>query len=302
MTAPLACFLECLIASNSALISGPEQVKIVSDNCGKLSERARYQVRLSYAGPPVCGRWEESGRSCDAPTRATTNKTSKTIPTRQQPISNTIIHNNNTGCPVVRSCGARNGANTNKTSKTNQTRQQLKEADTIIHNSSINTGSPILPLRRNSLGAGEDRWCSSPHSCKSQHPPRDPTERSKLRWAMALDDLILARDDDSNSSETDSDDDDSTCYDDDDDSSCDDLDDDDSDSDSEDEGYSSDSCEEDGGILASHWFANEATAPHQWTLPPNCILPNIQDMIRKASQDRDFDMNQYLLSAAQPSP
>jgi hypothetical protein len=124
---------------------------------------------------------------------------------------------------------------------------------------------------------------------------------------MALDNMLLSHNDDSTESESE-DDDDSTYYgdgssscnysDSDDDSDSDS--DDDSDSDSDDEGDSSDSFDEDGGKLAAHWTGNEAATPHQWTLPPNCILPNIQAMIRKAGTDKNFDMNQYLLSLAQP--
>jgi hypothetical protein len=263
MNAPLACFLEGLIASSNSLISGPEQVKIVSDNCGQLPERARNLVRLSYTAPRVCERWEEStiSRTCDAPAacRTSTSSRKKTIKKSQEPNSGTTLGNNQ-GCPV-------------------------------------------LPHRRTSLGAGEDRWSSSsPCGSKDQCPPRDPTERSKLRWAMALDDLLLSHRDDSTDSESE-DDDDSTYYGDDC-SSCNssDSEDDESDSDSENDGGSSDSSDEDGGKLAAHWAGNLATTPHQWTLPPNCILPSIQAMIRKAGTDQNFDMNQYLLSLAQPIP
>ncbi|CAB9517281.1 hypothetical protein SEMRO_845_G210080.1 [Seminavis robusta] len=162
-------------------------------------------------------------------------------------------------------------------------------------NNKANNCCPVCPHRRTSLEAGADRWsaCSSDVQDKNL-PPRDPTKRSQLRWALALDEMLGAYDDDC--SETTNDE--SSHYLEDSDSHSDVSDDDDaSDNDSS---TSSSFCEDEDGLDFESRWADEKKTPHAWTLPAYCILPSVQEMLWEAAQDPNFDMNERLRMLARP--
>lgn len=191
-----------------------------------------------------------------------------------------------------------------KTKKTNSNKGKSST-------SNANKVQPLRPpLRTASLEAGADKWTYNAKPSKGDTiphlPPRDPVARSKLRWALALDGKANKYDDDDDSS-TDSEsesaseselgisifDDYET-----------DSDSDDSDSDDSDSDYSSSDDEDDAAGDTSRWASDKIKVnAHDWELPPNAILPNMQELFRKAAQNRDFDINatmQALTLAARP--
>lgn len=151
--------------------------------------------------------------------------------------------------------------------------------------------------------------------------PQSETDRSCLRWLMALEskdedldvssmsggssvatadcfDCELLSDDDSDEDDSDSD-----C-----DSDSDDDSDEDSDSDDSSSSYDSDDdddyaslCEElEAGrkprIVTSSATKSVAanTNPHEWTLPANTILPNLQDIFREAAKNPNVDIQKTI--------
>lgn len=158
-----------------------------------------------------------------------------------------------------------------------------------------------LPSRRSSMDASSS---AAPIAVDKipQLPPRNPTQRSAQRWLIALEDLEYV----SSSDEEDDDDEYST-----------------SDSDSEttytagdldfDQCFSdSDSDDDDDTIMDDHDYPERTPNPlqtdrqwggkainaHEWTFPPNAILPNLQEMFREAALNRDVDINQRIKALA----
>ena len=137
-------------------------------------------------------------------------------------------------------------------------------------------------------------------------PPRCPSQRSAQRWLIALEDLEYLSSSDDEEDDDDNDDDYST-----------------SDSDSETtysasdidfDQYCSDSDSDDdesyilsnSGDRAHHskrggrdcgWGGKSVNA-HEWTFPPNAILPNLQEVFREAALNQDVDINQRIKALA----
>lgn len=255
MNYPLANFCQNLLLSCNTP-TDPSNVKIIQDNCGKLTEEARGLVRLSYrssiTSDTACSRWD------------TCEKVLSTLEKKFEAPPN----------------------NMEGTTK-----------DTMI--------SCHLPSRRTSLVESVARVLAVdtiPHM-----PPRNATELSTRRWAMALDDLSGSVSSDYDSDDY-SDSDSETTY------TATGL---DFDSDLDGESDESDDEEEEDDDDCHHrskvskstsststssnrscrWGGAEINA-HEWSFPPNTILPNLQDMFREAALNRDVDINQRIRELA----
>ena len=231
MNQALVNFFQGLILCNT--LADPSEVKIVQDNCGKLTEEARGLVRLSYPSSLISATSPSRWDTCEV------NPTAEDLP--------------------------------------------VKVAKDI-------SSSCSLPSRRSSLveGVASCSVDTIPHM-----PPRTPTQRSTRCWAIALDGLDFdgfSTDDDYSSSDSDSE----TTYT----ASGLDFDSDFSDSDSDDD---DDDCSRNDSSSRSgsdcRW-EGEGINAHEWTFPPNAILPNLQEMFREAALNRDVDINQRIKALA----
>lgn len=165
-----------------------------------------------------------------------------------------------------------------------------KQADKKVEKTK---NSPARPNRRASLENPSLKWRSDnlPHL-----KLRSAEARSCVKWAMALDAELQDDDDDelddsaySSGSNFDFDDYETESESDDSDS--------DSDSGSSDSSYDSDddysvseSSEEDDDEYANKLFQNQRMNPHEWTLPKNSILPNMQEIFREAAMNPNMDI------------
>jgi hypothetical protein len=164
--------------------------------------------------------------------------------------------------------------------------------------------SPAIPCRRSSIEDASLRWRSEniPHLQQ-----KSPEALSCAKWAMALD--VRFQDDDNsdeeeeelstcssfsfNDYESDSDDeDDDDDYDDDSTQSSTDSDSDGSDSDDDSSESESSYDEEDFALQPKELHT------HDWVLPQNAILPNMQEILREAAKNPNMDIMARLMQSS----
>ena len=160
-----------------------------------------------------------------------------------------------------------------------------------------------LPCRRSSI----DVSSGAPTAVDKipQLPPRNPAQRSAQRWLIALEDLeyVSSSDEDDDDDYSTSDSDSETTY------TAGDLDfdqcfsDSDSEYDDDDDGdtiMEDQDCPDRTPCLPQtdcRWGGKSINA-HEWTFPPNAILPNLQEIFREAALNRDVDINQRIKALA----
>jgi len=276
MNHPLNLFCQELRADNSSLVS----VEIVQDNCGQLPECARNMVRQSYrASVESSSRWD----SCES-------QSPKPITTH-----NNSMRNNKSDSHTSSSTRrvTKEGAAVPVLSFKNYNLRAAAETTENL----LAAVTPIPPTKRRILDTIPSL------------PPRDPSQFASLNWALALDAAVKDALDSSEADGDSDEDDDSSDTDSETTITASDLDlnywfsDTDEDSESEDEDEEEEDEDRDCKKKASSEREDTTCVignvrPHEWTFPPNMILPNIQSIIHEAAKNKHVDINQRVRLAS----